>query len=123
MKTIVHDMNKLAADFKKSQKVLTAVGDETRQYLLMIMMQSECSGIRVIDIADKTALSRPAVSHHMQILKNAGIVKSRKEGRYIYYYLDPDTREIDELISLLKTVKHLVETCPDRTIEAMEGWK
>ena len=86
-------------------------------------MQSDCFGSRVIDIAKKTNLSRPAVSHHIQILKDAGIVKSRKEGRFIYYYLDPDTSEIDDLILLLTTVKNLIKISPDRSIEKMEGWK
>ena len=123
MKDKCNEMENIAKDFKKNQKILTAVGDETRQYLLMVMMQSQCSGSRVIDIADNTTLSRPAVSHHIQILKDAGIVKSRKEGRLIYYYLDPDTREIDDLIDLFVRVKKLVKNSPDRSIEAMEGWK
>lgn len=123
MKNKCQYLKKIAEDFKKNQKILTAVGDETRQYLLMVMMQCQCSGSRVIDIADNTTLSRPAVSHHMQILKDAGIVKSRKEGRLIYYYLDPDTSEIDDLIDLFVRVKKLVENSPDRSIEAMEDWK
>ena len=51
------------------------------------MLGGQCGGSRVVDIAEKTNLSRPAVSHHMQILKDAGIVKTRKEGTYVYYYL------------------------------------
>ena len=118
-----YDIQQLASSFHKYKKIFTAVGDETRQHLLIIMMQSDCFGSRVIDIAKKTNLSRPAVSHHIQILKNAGIVKSRKEGRFIYYYLDPDTSEIDDLILLLTTVKNLIKISPDRSIEKMEGWK
>ncbi|HCW52163.1 MAG TPA: transcriptional regulator [Clostridium sp.] len=120
MKYEFPEMEQLALDFKKNQKVLTAVGDETRQYLLMIMMQSDSSGSRVIDIAENSSLSRPAISHHMQILKNAGIVKSRKEGRYIYYYLDPSASYIDNLIDLLKKVKEMVKFCPERTSEDIE---
>ena len=118
-----YDIQQLASSFHKYKKIFTAVGDETRQHLLIIMMQSDCFGSRVIDIARKTNLSRPAVSHHIQILKDAGIVKSRKEGRFIYYYLDPDTSEIDDLILLLTTVKNLIKISPDRSIEKMEGWK
>ncbi|MCI7813283.1 MAG: ArsR family transcriptional regulator [Robinsoniella sp.] len=50
----------------------------------------ECSGVRVGKITQKTHLSRPAVSHHIQILKDAGIVKMRREGTKNYYYLDAD---------------------------------
>ena len=47
-----------------------AVGDENRLHLMIEMMQmGNCSGVRVGDITEKTHLSRPAVSHHLQILK------------------------------------------------------
>nr|WP_236883270.1 ArsR family transcriptional regulator [Clostridium botulinum] len=39
-------------------------------------------------MSKKTHLSRPAVSHHLQILKRAEIVNVRKEGTKNYYYLD-----------------------------------
>jgi len=114
------DISALSEEFKSNSRILTALGDETRQYLLMIMLSMECAGSRVIDIAEKTSLSRPAVSHHMQILKEAGIVKSRKEGRLIYYYLEPDAERIDRLIGLLQTIQKLTEAAPDRSEEAME---
>ena len=38
MKDKCNEMENIAKDFKKNQKILTAVGDETRQYLLMVMM-------------------------------------------------------------------------------------
>lgn len=66
------DMLRLEQKFKECQKALTAIGDETRQHILMIMLEGECSGHRVVNITNKTHLSRPGVSHHMQILKNAG---------------------------------------------------
>lgn len=80
--------------------MLTALGDPTRQHLICIMLQQKCSGERVIELARKTNLSRPAISHHMRILKEAGIVKSRKEKTCIYYYLDPEMGELDNLLSL-----------------------
>ena len=58
--------------------------------MLEMMRMEECSGVRVGKITQKTHLSRPAVSHHIQILKDAGIVKMRREGTKNYYYLDAD---------------------------------
>ena len=79
------EISRLAEEFRASQKVMTALGDEMRQHLILIMMQSgDCTGMRVGDIAEKTRLSRPAVSHHLQILKDARIVKMRKEGTMTY---------------------------------------
>lgn len=94
-----------------------ALGDETRQYLLCTLLCSKCSGSRVIDIAKKTNLSRPAISHHMQILKNAGIVKARKEGTFIYYYLDPEDSEIQKIIDLFSDIQRIMKNVPDRSGE------
>lgn len=45
-----------------------------------MMQMGECNGVRVGAITKKTNLSRPAVSHHLGILKDAGLVKMRREG-------------------------------------------
>ncbi len=68
------EVDKLAADFADCRKALTAIGDETRQHIILKMLKmSDCSGVRVGEITERTNLSRPAVSHHLQILKEAGI--------------------------------------------------
>ncbi len=116
MQNTKDDVKRLEEEFKNCQKILTALGDETRQHLLLIMMmEGECNGNRVIEIAKQTNLSRPAVSHHMQILKDAGIVKTRKEGTYVYYYLEPETTKLESLIRLFKDVKTFMENVPDRS--------
>ena len=109
------DVKRLEAEFKACQKILSAIGDETRHHLICIMLQSECSGNRVIDLAEQTNLSRPAVSHHIQILKDAGIVKSRKEGTLIYYYLDPEASQLNALINLFCDVREFMKEVPDRS--------
>ena len=86
--------------------MLTALGDETRQQLLSIMIMGPCSGMRVINIAEQTSLSRPAVSHHMQILKDAGVVLSHKEGTLIYYRLNPNREAFERLGRLLVHVNN-----------------
>lgn len=112
------DIEKLAEDFKNCQKVLAALGDENRQHLILKMMEiGECSGIRVGDIAERTHLSRPAVSHHLQILKDAGILKVRKEATKNYYYFNPDTKSFDRLIYVLQKAKELTAELPDRSGE------
>lgn len=84
---------------KECQKVLTAIGDENRQHLLIEMMQmDDCSGVRVGKITKRTHLSRPAVSHHLQILKDAGLIDVRKEGTKNYYYFDSDMKSMKKLI-------------------------
>ena len=85
-----------------------------RQHLLCVMLQGPCAGNRVVDLAKETNLSRPAVSHHMQILKDAGLVKSRKEGTCIYYYLDPEAGEISNLVTLFTDIREIAKNAPDR---------
>ena len=113
-KNTIEDVNRLKSEFRACQKILTALGDETRQHLLLIMLQGDCGGGRVVDIARYTNLSRSAVSHHMQILKTAGVVKCRKEGTCVYYYLDPEDRHLDELIMLFRDVREFMKNVPDR---------
>ncbi|WP_342436157.1 aldo/keto reductase [Paenibacillus sp. FSL L8-0436] len=73
----------LTNEFKNNQKVLTAIGDETRQAILMTLIQGQqYPGMRVGEIKERTHLSRPAVSHHLRILKDAQIISVRKEGAW-----------------------------------------
>lgn len=101
---------KLQSEFKDCQKMLTAIGDETRQQLIALMIMEKCSGARVVDIAKKTNLSRPAVSHHMQILKDAGFVYAHKEGTMVYYSLDFNTDAIDKLKVLVEHIDVLLRS-------------
>ncbi len=97
------NIDDLASDFEKCQKILLALGDENRQHMILGMMKmGNCSGVRVNEIAEKTHLSRPAVSHHLQILKNAGILKMRREATKNYYYFDPDMKSFNLLIDVLQ---------------------
>ena len=114
MENTPEDIKSLEEEFKECRSTLNAIGDETRQHLICIMLEGSCSGDRVVDIAKRTNLSRPAVSHHMQILKEAHIVKSRKEGTCIYYYLDPDTEEVSRLKKLFGDIERIVGRAPDR---------
>ena len=101
------ESKKLQSEFKECQKMLAAIGDETRQ-----MIMEKCGGTRVVDLAEKTHLSRPAVSHHMQILKDAGFVTSRKEGTMIYYSINADRAGIKKVRDLLDHIEELLnEEC------------
>lgn len=79
------EIEQLATDFEQCRKVLIALGDENRQHMILEMMKmKDCYGVCVNDISKKTHLSRPAVSHHLQILKQAGILNMRKEGILLF---------------------------------------
>ncbi len=64
-----------------------AIADETRQ---KIMSECCCCWISVGDLTDKLGVSQPTVSHHLAILRDAGLVNIREEGKQTFYTLDQE---------------------------------
>ena len=62
-------------------------GDSTRIKILFILMDRE---MNVGDIATELNLNQSAVSHQLRVLKDAKIVKFRRDGKSMYYSLDDD---------------------------------
>lgn len=83
--------------FQNSRKSITAIGDETRQQIIATLLNSGEQGARVGEITQKTRLSRPAVSHHLKILKDADLISTRKLGTMNYYFLHPNRKELDNI--------------------------
>lgn len=114
-------IRRLAGEFEHCRKVLLALGDANRQHLLLEMMRmGQCGGVRVGAIAGRTHLSRPAVSHHIRILKDAGILRLRREGTKNYYNFDADMAAIDRLIRMLAHAKSIVQQRPEDLAAAGE---
>lgn len=110
------EINRLAEEFEHCRKILLALGDETRQHLMLEMLRmGSCGGSRVGMIAEKTNLSRPAVSHHIRILKEAGILKVRREGTKNDYYFDADMEAMNALLQMLAHARSIMERLPDRS--------
>lgn len=96
------NLKQIINGFQECKNAFTAIGDETRQLILLVLLESDLSGIRVGEIAQKTHLTRPSVSHHLQILKEAGIVAMRRVGTKNYYYLSANEtkwKEINDLVN------------------------
>jgi DNA-binding transcriptional ArsR family regulator len=64
-----------------------AIADETRQ---KIMSECCCCWISVGDLAAKLEVTQPTVSHHLAILRDAGLVSSREEGKQTFYTLNQE---------------------------------
>ena len=119
MEHLPEEIKSLSKEFKACQKTLLAFGDENRQHLILEMMQmGDCRSVRVGAITERTNLSRPAVSHHLQILREAGLIKMRREGTRNYYYFDADHAALDQLLQMLHHAKQIMEQLPDRSCEA-----
>jgi ArsR family transcriptional regulator len=68
-----------------SRDLLDALADPARQDLVQLLARQE---LNVGDIASRVTLSRPTVSHHLLVLKRGGLVRTRKQGREVYYRLN-----------------------------------
>ena len=70
-----------------------AIADPTRRGLLDLLAESDRS---VTELAEPFRMSRPAVSQHLRVLREAGLVTEHKAGRQRIYQLSPDgLREVD----------------------------
>jgi len=79
MKTRQIEINKV--EFAK------ALADETRQKIMALCC---CELVSVNEIVNKLDVAQPTVSHHLKILKNAGLVKSERRGKQILYTLNQE---------------------------------
>ena len=74
-------------------QALAAIADPTRRELLALLAHGE---LAAGDLADRFPVSRPAISRHLRVLREAGLVRSRSDGRRRLYALDPTPlRELD----------------------------
>ena len=72
-------MSKNTVNFAK------ALADETRQNIMSLCC---CKWLSVGEIVEALHVSQPTVSHHLSILRSAGLVDSRREGKQVFYSLD-----------------------------------
>ena len=84
---------------KVEAKFFKALGDETRLRIVKLLSIREMC---VCEIMVALGMTQPTTSHHLNILENAGLVTSRKEGRWVFYSLeDPDLVRSMEKLEIL----------------------
>lgn len=119
--TFEEEVDLLSEEMGRYEQVALALGSETRLHLIRCMLAAHCcTGLRVEQIVAQTNLSRPAVSHHLQILKRAGIVKVRREGTRNFYYFDADAETFDGYIRMLARARALMRALSDRSERPIE---
>ncbi len=77
-----------------------ALNDPTRRDILKMLQRRDMTAG---EIADAFEISKPSISHHLDLLRQAGLVTSEKHGQYIYYSLN--TTVLDELLTWLIKLK------------------
>lgn len=90
-------------EWRALARVFVALGDEHRQRILLTFDKGE--RLTVGQIAEVATLSRPAVSHHLKILREAGVLQAERAGREVYLRINRPVLE-----QTLSTVLDYVRT-------------
>ena len=81
-------------------ELFKALNDETRREILSNLKERDMSAG---DIANLFNISKPSISHHLEILRKADLVRSEKRGQFVVYSLN--TTIMDELLQWILTLK------------------
>ena len=93
-------MAAVSASLKKSVTLFHALSDETRLALLERLKGGEHC---VCELTDAMSAAQSRLSFHLKVLKDAGLIRDRREGRWMYYSIDPDA--IEELQTAVERLK------------------
>ena len=105
-KNVVMNRNYLRAiprEWQAMSKAFTAMGDEHRQRILLTFEKGD--RLNVGQIVEVSTLSRSAVSHHLRLLREAGVLYSEKVGKEVYYWVNAHFLE-ESLEAVLRFIKH-----------------
>lgn len=81
-------------------KVFKALNDTTRREILNLLREKDMTAGEIADAFD---ISKPSISHHLDILSQAELVSSEKRGQYMIYSLN--TTVLDDILSWMMTLK------------------
>ena len=100
MAILKSELKKFRDLFTKCGPIFTALGDEVRQRLVLDIADAGEEGISVMDLTSLSSLSRPAISHHLKVLKDCGLVETEKKGTWVFYRMSVSEQfeQIDELL-------------------------
>lgn len=82
------------------QDSFKALSDPTRRQIIELLRNEK---LTAGEIVDKFQMTGASISHHLSILKNAGLVTDDKQGKYIYYELNLSV--VEEILSWLVSLK------------------
>ena len=101
-----------AADLAKARRWFGALSDETRLRLIALLADGEQC---VCDLTDALQAAQSRLSFHLKVLKDAGLVTDRKDGRWVYYSLEPGALdELAEFVTVLKVKRTGLRLAPRR---------
>jgi ArsR family transcriptional regulator, arsenate/arsenite/antimonite-responsive transcriptional repressor len=94
-----------AVSLKKAVALFHALSDETRLALLERLKGGEHC---VCELTDAMKAGQSRLSFHLKVLKEAGLIQDRREGRWMYYSLNPDA--VEDLQALVDQLKEAAKS-------------
>ncbi|MGJ5754835.1 ArsR family transcriptional regulator [Streptomyces puniciscabiei] len=82
-------------------KVFKALGDPVRLRLLSMIASREGGEVCVCEMTPAFDLSQPTISHHLKLLRQAGLIDCERRGTWVYYWVLPGV--LDKLTGFLTT--------------------
>lgn len=79
------------AGAERLAKVFKAMADPVRLRLLSLIASHENGEVCVCDLTETFDLSGPTISHHLKVLREAGLIEGERRGTWIYYRARPET--------------------------------
>jgi len=92
---------------KSCGPLFIALGDEQRQKLIIDIADAGRQGINVTNLSSRSKLSRPAISHHLRVLKDCGVIKPLKIGTQIFYQLNLN-KNLETLSELIRSMQNVI---------------
>ena len=114
MNVIYQNRVEIANDFVSLIKCFDALGDSTRVQILALLLENPSAEMCVNEIAQSIYLSRPAISHHLKVLKDCDMINCCAKAQYNYYSINKNTPVWEELCKLFSKVNNLLELIQGR---------
>jgi len=92
----------IPAGFKNTANIFIALGDEHRQRILLAFEKGE--KLNILQIVSTTTLSRTAITHHLKVLHNAGVLNSEKTGKEVFFWINSEV-----VANALQQVLHYIK--------------
>ena len=96
--------DRLPENWERFSRFFSALGDTTRQHILLVFEPGE--EICVNNIARLFKISRPAISHHLKVLRNADLLVCEKRGKEVYYRINQAY-----CVEVMRTVYEFIAAC------------
>jgi len=79
-----------ASELARSVALLKALADETRLEIVRLLARASSGELCACELEEHFELSQPTISHHLRVLRQAGVVRGERRGTWVHYTLAPE---------------------------------